>query len=288
MGVSLVLSAKRGYDLKAVVRKGLIFIVFGLVFVNFWPGDILHYLGLYMIIGFVLLRFGRWVRTGIAAGFIFLAPVVLKFIDFRSGWEVFALTFSNFWSVQGFFSNLIVNGFFPMFPWLGYTIAGTVIADWMLDTKGEDFGMFGTFIGLSMAAVGFFVNYTTEYQLTAFPANIVYVIYTLGLFLMIFSVMYLLLDVHKVGNKAFSPIVMWGSSSLSAYLIHIGLGISIFSLTGMLHSFSIMQVVGLSLIMLFVLWVLAFVSFKKWKYGPVEHLLRKVLKSFSVSSEHKS
>ena len=92
VGISLAISASRRKKdaTDHVVKRGLFLIAVGLLFINVWNADILHYIGLYIILAFFLLKLSKFWRIVAANIFLWGAPVVLLFVNYMSGWEILA------------------------------------------------------------------------------------------------------------------------------------------------------------------------------------------------------
>ena len=49
-------------------------------------------------------------------------------IDYEAGWNFEELTYSGFWTIDGFARNLFFNGFHPILPWLGFFLLGILLS----------------------------------------------------------------------------------------------------------------------------------------------------------------
>ena len=66
---------------------------------------------------------------------IFWFFCMMLFIDYESGWNFEELTYSGFWTIDGFIRNLFFNGFHPVFPWLGFFLLGMLISRALLKKR---------------------------------------------------------------------------------------------------------------------------------------------------------
>ena len=129
-GVGIALMTRRWteetftYYRKKILRRALFLFVIGLLYSPIWPADILHFYGLYMVVGafvfhlsgvglLLLAIFFTW-------GFVFL--VIL--FDYSEGWNFETLEYADFWTVKGMIRHLFFNGFHPVFPWVAFLLVG--------------------------------------------------------------------------------------------------------------------------------------------------------------------
>ncbi|MCK5851113.1 MAG: DUF1624 domain-containing protein [Kiritimatiellae bacterium] len=107
-----------------LLKRAVVLFVSGMLFQTIWIGDILHFYGVFIVAG-TLLLFAPSIWLWLAALFLNVGFVVmLLFLDYDAGWNWENLTFTNFWTPIGFVRNLIFNGWFPVFPWLGFLLIG--------------------------------------------------------------------------------------------------------------------------------------------------------------------
>lgn len=106
-----------------VVRAVLLFLL-GTSYVVIWPADILHFYGVYMLLTLLFLRaHGRWI--GLAILLLVLSyPLLLTACPYETGWDFETLSYLDFWTPAGFFRNLFINGFHPVFPWAAFMLFG--------------------------------------------------------------------------------------------------------------------------------------------------------------------
>jgi uncharacterized protein len=106
-------------------RRGAFLFVVGLAFWTIWPADILHYYGVYLAIGALLLDAPDRRLLALAAVLIITYPVLLVFgPDYSTGWDWTTLSYDGFWTPRGFLRNLLYNGFHPLIPWLAFLLFG--------------------------------------------------------------------------------------------------------------------------------------------------------------------
>ncbi len=107
-----------------ILKRGLFLFVIGLLFSRIWYADILHFYGVYFAAAVFLVNASDriiWLLAGTALTVsLFLAThtniFVLPTID--SIWD------PKFWTQEGFIEDLLINGSYPVFPWIVYFFLG--------------------------------------------------------------------------------------------------------------------------------------------------------------------
>ena len=127
VGVSLVLATRRGFDLRAFLKRlGIIvaaaaaitvvtWFVFGDTFIFF---GMLHHIAVASVLGLLFLRLPIWLIV-VSAIFFFVAPPLVAGPAFDSPWLVWL-------GLQSEFPR--TNDFVPLFPWFGVVLAGIAAA----------------------------------------------------------------------------------------------------------------------------------------------------------------
>lgn len=283
VGINLVISVnKRGKEAKTrIIKKSVFLIILGLLFINIWQGDILHYIGIFLLISYFLLPLSKYTRTAIIILIISISGFLVGLINYSSSWEIVAFKLANFWTLSGFFKNLLLSGFHPVFPWITFTLAGTLIGSFLLDSieKKEEikYGMIGMITGIFISITGLVLNFTLG-KITFYPASISYVVFYIGLSLTIFSIAFHILDVKNKFKKTAEQISFLGSVSLSFYILHVLIGFSYFYLTSSLHSLIIYSLIPYILFVLLLIYIICYISKTSTGNGPLEYLMEKIIR----------
>jgi len=115
---------KRQRVRQILLKRAVVLFISGMLFQTIWVGDILHFYGVFIVAG-TLLLFAPSIWLWLAAIFLNVGFVVmLLFLNYDAGWNWADLTFTDFWTPTGFIRNLVFNGWFPIFPWLGFLLIG--------------------------------------------------------------------------------------------------------------------------------------------------------------------
>lgn len=110
---------------KILLKRALFLFVVGMIFLPLWPADILHYYGFYLLIATLFLRLNNKILWTSIILIIGAFPLLMMFVDYETGWNWKLNEYIGFWTVSGFFRNLLFNGFHPLLPWVSFVIAGT-------------------------------------------------------------------------------------------------------------------------------------------------------------------
>ena len=122
-------------------RRGVLFILVGVMFDAVWSGEILHYVGTYLILAAWMITWStrRLVAAafGVVAFTAALRVCVFVVVDERSfsWWNgVNARSARRFpvGTPQGYLSSVLSWGGHPVLPWLTFVIVGMLLARWLV------------------------------------------------------------------------------------------------------------------------------------------------------------
>ena len=110
---------------RTLFRRAAFLFVVGLLYWSIWPADILHYYGVFLAVGALLLTAPDQRLLDLASILVLLFALLLVLgADYNAGWDWRTLTYHGFWTPRGFVRNLIFNGFHPVVPWLAFLVLG--------------------------------------------------------------------------------------------------------------------------------------------------------------------
>ena len=120
---------RRGSPSGVLLNRALFLFVGGYAWYPYWSGDILHFYGVYLALGTVVLGLrARWlVLIGVV---VLVAATGLHAIrPFEQGWNAFGFEYlrGEFWSVAGAIRGQFFNGWHPVFPWFAFIVIGIVL-----------------------------------------------------------------------------------------------------------------------------------------------------------------
>ncbi|MCR9155059.1 MAG: DUF418 domain-containing protein [Bacteroidetes bacterium] len=298
LGLSLMAKSAQGDPLKKrkvqwkVFKRALFLFVIGLSYYFIWPADILHYYGLYMLLGLALLFRPPSYSFRIALVLIILFPILLFNFNYETGWNFESLEYLDFWTVEGFFRNLFYNGFHPFIPWAAFLLIGIWLGH--KDLYDETFiiallqrglALFVTMQVLSPFAIKqaiLVLGFSPEsaemvFGTASMPPNFMYMLNGIGIAFTVISLS-ILWAWRKKDSALIKALDRTGRMALTFYVLHVLVGMSIPSLISdiALGEFSIYFTLPYALGFAILCILLANWYLGKWKQGPLEWLLRKI------------
>lgn len=283
-----------------VLKRSWFLFAIGLLLINWWPGDILHFYGGYLHIAAFLLFFPKKHYLWFAVGFIFVYNLLQFIIPITTAWDLRTTKYADFWTPIGFLRNTFYNGWNSIFPWFAFFLVGMYLGkiNWANNKNQKKIFL----IGLALLAVfkglrwlikadmenverrSFYVKYWMQLMEDYFPANIPYIVITTGFALMVISTCVYLGGLFS--NRQWMKLLsLTGEMTLTHYVFHITIGTLIFAkLTGTTYTgypSTEQPVSPFYIIMYSIFWFLVSVTVsffwrKKFSKGPLETIMRKV------------
>jgi len=295
-GVGLALLGARNHTqiqlLKArrsLRKRALCLFLFGSLWATFWPGDILRNYGVLILLGTYFLKSSR--NALIAASLSSIAAFCLLFLllDFNAGWNWNEITYTDFWTVRGFFRSLFFNGFNPVFPWAGFLFFGMWLTRWNWTSARFRLavGLAGLLVGGAAEALSH--RFLRWISVTNTPATIETLTAVLGtgpippnpVFMLtsaafsVFTIAAAVEVAHRFqGKPMLMPLIHTGRMTLTLYIGHVVVGLGGLSLMGRLSGQT--DATALLAAFLFSVVSVCFCSLwtKKHGAGPLERFMR--------------
>lgn len=107
-----------------IAKRALFLFIVGLLYIAIWPADILHFYGVYMFFVLFLLSSKEKTILITTITMILLYPLLISLFNYEIGWNFSTLNYLDFWTFKGFFRNLFFNGFHPFIPWASFMLFG--------------------------------------------------------------------------------------------------------------------------------------------------------------------
>ncbi len=290
IGLSLLFARKRSRDV--LVKRGIFLFVAGYLFATVWPGDILHYYGVFFLLGALLVGLhGAWLWSlVVAANLVFFA--LISSFDYEKGWIWETLTYTDFWTPAGLVRNLFFNGYHPLFPWIGLFTIGIWLGRRKLSSLVVAKRMFFTGLGmavgiklLSLRIIGLVTGPETSdeqweyveaiYGTWSMPPLPMYFINAVGAAMAVIGLCLWLTRRFKGGLV--SVLSSAGRMSFTLYILHV--------LPGILLPFLFLRITGgqqitaafyASICFCILAAPLAYYYKKRFAYGPLEWLMRRL------------
>jgi uncharacterized membrane protein YeiB len=276
----------------SLIKRAIFLFLVGFSYYFLWPADILHYYGIYLVIGVLFLSVSRvWLQ--IISIVIIVGYTASCFVfDYEAGWDWEKMEYINFFTLQGFLKNLFFNGFHPVFPWITFLLTGIWVG--RIDFKQKKIRSRVLIISLLIFVVTKVISFVLVSFFTALsPAESEEIYFVFGtspmppLFfymisgssLAVFLITISIMITEKYPGMLFvKQIIYTGQLALSNYFAHVVVGmLMIWVVFGELEkAFSIEFVVAYATIFSIITVVFSHYWRSKYKRGPLEFLMRKI------------
>lgn len=258
-------------------RRGLLLFVGGTALLTVWPADILHFYGVWLALGSLLLRApdgALWAAAGAAAagGAAFL--MTGRFLE---RWDLETLEYRGLFEPLPFLRNLALDGFHPVLPWFAFYAFGM----WL---GRRDLGESGTRARLAVgaaaacaaalavqAAVGAPDGLGYVATTACFPPTPVFVVFGAAVACLVIVGC---VAVGEAAPRALAAFGAVGRLALTHYVAHVLLGLGALEAAGRLGGESREFAAGAA-IAYFALAMAASLGWRRTGWpGPLERLLR--------------
>lgn len=226
---------------KISIRRGLF--VFGVGFAfnilvwlpeDTFNWDVLTFIGSAILLLNLLRHQPLMIPVAIALTSIFISPVLRAITDYPAYWINYYfeadLTLSEV--LIGYF----VTGYFPIFPWITYSLTGFIVASMMFPEDQSEKPGVGKFLsfggvliccGVSLLVFGErFADPLQQYFFTGwamFPASTEYVLITVGSAILLFCLLHQFVDLHPrlpEQKHRFQIFKVFSRYAFTIYLLH--------------------------------------------------------------------
>ena len=287
-GIGLGLSSfkKESQTVNTIVKRSIFLLILGLLNMTIFEGDILHYYAFYFLFGVFLLPFGNRALILVISILNLVFFSMMLFIDYESGWNFEELTYSGFWTIDGFTRNLFFNGFHPVFPWLGFFLLGMLMSRVLLkkrqvQIKMISWGLIAIIFSEIMSFIlsGYVIPADSELQFLfmtdSMPPMPLYFLAASGSALLIIGLCLLVSEKFRE-SKIYSLIAPAGTQTLTLYVLHIIVGLGFIDAIGFTGTQTSSQAFVAAIIFCILGTIFAFTWSKWFRRGIFESLMRKL------------
>lgn len=274
-----------------IIKRALFLFIIGLLYLPVWEADILHYYGIYMLFSLLLLTKSAKTILIISFLIIFSYPILVFFWDFEIGWNFESLTYSGFWTINGFVRNLFYNGFHPVIPWISFMLIGLWFGKQNLnDSK---FVKKSLLISLLIFIVTQLISYFLIFYFSSngentkelgqilgtspMPPLPIYMISGSSISICIISICILLAKKYEK-NFIINALNKTGQLALTFYVAHVIIGMGIVEVINptKMGKYTINFSLIYALVFSFLCILFAIIWTKQGKTGPLEWIMRKL------------
>jgi uncharacterized protein len=287
IGLGLACHRASGQPLVAVtLRRSAFLMAIGLLNSLIFEADILHYYAVYFALGVFCLPLSRRWLAALIATMIFGFLVLVFVLDYEAGWNWQTLTYSGFWTPEGFVRNLLFNGWHPVVPWLAFLLFGIVLAKSDLARPRTQHVLIGGGIAVWLAAEA--LSWVLQPRITGewleladlvgtgpVPPAPLYMLAGGGFAAaMVGLCLVLAAPLKTIG--VLDAVTPAGRQTLTLYIAHIFLGMGTLEALGMLGGQSAEAAFAAALLFCLAATLFAWVWARRWKRGPMEMLMRRL------------
>ena len=292
VGVTLLHRRQPAAEIRQVLfRRGAFLLAIGFVNQAIYLGDILRLFGVTMMFAGLLVVLSSRALLGTAIGVMAAFPVLWLFIDYDARWDWSSFYYRGLWTPAGALRNLFYDGFRPVVPWAGLLILGMWIG--RLDTSRASVRRRLLLWGVGLTAATETVSHLSlkvwlrhpmgfsEDTIRAIcetgsmPPLPVFVLTVVGTALTVIALA-LMAGYRWHGARFTIPLIATGQMALTWYLFHIVVGYVWLRKRGW-HTFgTVTEGLLVGVVFFAVLVVLSTIWKRRFKYGPMEWVLRNV------------
>jgi len=276
---------------KTLLKRAVFLFIIGLIYSPIWPADILHFYGIYIIIGaFTLTVSDRWL-WGLSGIFCLTFVLLLIIFNYETGWNWDTFHYSDFWTLKGMIRHLFYNGFHPVFPWTAFLFTGMWLGRrditdpvWRKKLLAWCICVWILVETMSWLLVRMFAAQATGSQAeeikylfgTGPMPPVPFYLVSAGSTAIIVIILSVILTERFSNSSWIYPFISTGRLALTLYVAHVVIGMGLLDILGCLENqsmvFAMTYASGFCIasVLFSCLWSLRF------KAGPLEGVLRKV------------
>lgn len=267
-----------------LLKRALFLFVVGLLYSPIWPADILHFYGVYLLIGTMLLLASDRQLLLAAVGAIGMFIVLLVVFDYEAGWNFDTLDYVDFWTPVGMLRHLFFNGFHPVFPWVAFLLIGMWLGRQDLNNQQLRQKLLigaATIALITEALSTFLINqFSTDSDLALFfdtaplPPMPLYII--AGAATAIVIIILCLMLTENTAQRLWFPLVATGQLALTLYVAHVIIGMGTLEEIGWFEGANIEQVFIATLTFYMASIIFATLWRSRYQRGPLEAVMRRL------------
>lgn len=273
-----------------MAKRALFLFVIGWAFFPIWPADILHFYGLYLLIGAVVLFAPDRRLWLLAASVVTVSLLFVLTFDPFANWDLTDYSYRGLTTPSGFLRNLFFDGFHPVFPWVAFYLFGM----WLGRTDLRDRGWRRTLViraalvvAVTEAAAWIVLgpkgtdladlddeSWRWLFSVEPIPPLPMYLAAGAGTAVLVICGSIWLTE--HLSSRVIEPLVSTGQLALSIYLGHVLVGMGILDTIGRLENQSLPWAVITSLVFSVAAVAFSWAWRRRFHRGPLEALMRRL------------
>ena len=270
-----------------LIKRAMFLFILGMIlYVLFeWTADILHYYGVFMVLLSLVLFLKNRGMFLIALVIPSLSLLLQVFLNYENGWTADFMNYMDFFTLRGFFRNLLFNGYHPLFPWISFMLFGIFLGRRDFNDLNQVKRLFVLSLTAALCIEGLSLllirvaggTETAIYFLDTKPMNpTVFYVASSASWGTAFICLCRLLQEYWGNHAVYKGVVQTGQLALTHYILHSVVVLGVFYiLDGLAYRnewFVILLSTGVFVVMVLfsVLWL------KRFRRGPFELLMRKL------------
>ena len=273
-----------------LAKRALFLFVLGWAFFPVWPADILHYYGVYLAIGAVVLFVSDRRLLTLAAGAVAVSLVFVVSFDPFANWDLRDYSYRGITTPTGFLRNLFLDGFHPVLPWIAFYFFGM----WLGRTDLRDRAWRRT-LAIRAAVLVMVAEITAWtvlgpkgssldhlddqswrwlFSVQPIPPLPMYLIAGAGTAVLVICGSLWLGD--HLPERVAEPLISTGQLALSIYLAHVFVGMGVLEAMSRLYGQDLSWAITTSLVFSASAVVFSWAWRRRFRRGPLEALMRRV------------
>jgi uncharacterized membrane protein YeiB len=272
-----------------LLKRAVFLLLVGLLYTPIWPGDILHFYGVYIAVAAFLLAAPARRLWTIATALVLAFPLMLFTLDYERGWDWATLSYDGLWTPAGMIRNLFFNGFHPVIPWLAFLLVGMVLGrlDMGNTTIRKRVFAWGAGVTIAAEAASWLLVRTLSHGETRgdqeaiaaifgtepMPPMPLYVLAGGGIACAVVAAAIALGERYQ-GAAWLRPFVATGQLALTLYVAHVVVGMGVLDVVGRLENQTLPFVLLSAAIFCALAMLFATLWRTKFMHGPLEAVMR--------------
>jgi uncharacterized membrane protein YeiB len=216
----------------------------------------------------------------------------LFIFNYEAGWDWTTLTYTDLWTIKGMLRHLFFNGFHPVFPWVAFLIIGIWLGRQNLNDsvvrKKIIIGSLIVFLIVevfSNSMINTFTNNLSNSEREIFlylfntkpmPPTPFYILSAGATSLIVITLCVIISEIFT-NSKIVEMFTLTGQNALTLYVAHVVVGMGLLEAFNLLFNQSISFITITALVFFIVGMIFSVYWLKKYKRGPLEILMRKVM-----------